>query len=302
MPWGFGRVAERPSRIYIPRLNEQLSDVERIAKLYSVCDRWAEKGFTLAFDFENCDFLSPTAVAAIGGMIAHIESKGGDAPILRATLQPKVRDALTKNGFLASHGMEAPRFENNAIAYHHDRSPNTNEFAKFIAEEWIGRNWLDIGRDVRQEIIQSVVELYNNAFEHGRASGFFTCGQKFPNREEVKIAFLDFGSTIPGTVKTLAETRRLSDHESITWALQAGNTSKPGYSRGLGFDVLMDLVSGAGSHLEIYSRVGAVRAANRHPVARPLAFMFPGTLIQLTVSTAGIRKMLADRPKPVIRF
>lgn len=270
--------------------------------IYAECDRWAEKGVTLPFDFTKCDFLRPTAVAAIGGMIAHIESKGGEAPILRNTLQPHVRDALTKNGFLASHGMDAQAFQNNAIAYHHDREPNVSSFATFIAEEWLSRNWLDLGRDVRQEIIQSIVELYNNAFEHGRASGFFTCGQKFPNKGEVQIAFLDFGDSIPGTVKGLRENQRLSDHESIIWALQAGNTSKPGFSRGLGFDVLMDLVSGAGSHLEIYSREGTVRATNRNPVAKTLGFKFPGTLIQVTISTAGVKQMLADRPRPVIRF
>lgn len=292
----------RRSRLLIGRINDALVDIGRIAHLYEIADKWAGRGFTLPLDFTDCDFLRPTAVAALGGIIAHIESKGGTAPILRGSLQPRVRDALTKNGFLAAHGIDVQAYANNAVAYHHDRTPNADAFARFLAEEWLSRNWISLSRDVRQEIIQSVVELYNNAFEHGQANGFFTCGQKFPNSEEVTMAFLDFGCTIPRTVLSVRANASMRDHESIMWALQPGNTSKPGFSRGLGFDVLMDLVGGEGSHLEIYSGRGTLRAVGRKPVARPLDFRFPGTLIQVTVSTAGVSKMQAERPKPVIRF
>lgn len=311
----FGSPKKRDGlKIEVPRLNDGLHDVERIAGMYNYASRHAGRGITIPIDFKSCDFLRPTAVVAIGGIVAHAFDRGGEATILKDTLRPKVRETLQKNGFLAAHGLEKPRIitGQNSVTYRHDRAASASEFARFLSDEWLGRHWFDVGPLVQKEIVKTVVELYNNAFEHGQSqTGFFSCGQMFPNGKEVVLAVVDFGKTIPGAVKALTPYRRLTDEEAIIWALKPGNSTRveisrgsdvARISRGLGFDVLLDLVSGEGSHMEIYSGRGSVRAIGKSPVPRGLAFNFPGTLIQITVSTSGTLEMLKKLPKPNISF
>lgn len=301
-------------RINVPRLNDLPQDIELIAGMYDYAVGEARRGITIPIDFRNCDFLRPSAVVTLGGLIAQVTHIGGDTALLKNTLHPRVQDALQKNGFLASHGLEKRRkiAGPNAVTYRHDSVAGASDFAAFLAEEWLGRHWFGVESQVKQEILGTVVELYNNAFEHGQSeTGFFTCGQLFPNKGEVVLALVDFGKTIPAVVRTLPSNRSMSDSDAILWALQPGHTTgarggkatpRARLSRGLGFDVLLDLVAARGSHMEIYSSTGSVRAVGRKPLSKDLAFKFPGTLIQITVSTSGTLEMLKQRPKPVIEF
>jgi hypothetical protein len=304
----FKRREPTPLRIKVPRLNDDLRDVELMAEMFEHARTRAARGITIPIDFSECDFLRPTAVAAIGGIVAQIRHLSGDVAIRADTLKGPVRATLQRNGFLAAHGLERPRTitGQTSVTYRHDLIPEASEFARFLSEEWLGRHWFTVGPVVQPEIVKTVVELYNNAFEHSQApTGFFSCGQLFPNINEVVLACVDFGATIPKIVRTLATNRDVSDQEAILWALQPGHSTGAAtarISRGLGFDVLLDLISGEGSHMEIYSGRGSVRAVHRPAVAKALPFYFPGTLIQITVSTSGTLSMLQGLPKPDISF
>jgi hypothetical protein len=294
---------EKISRLYIPRLNDGLPDVRKMAQLYWLMERNAKGNLTIPVDFTDCDFLRPPAVAMLGGIIGMAEARGAKVPLLRPTLKPQVHEALRNNGFLAAHGIDAQPYANNAVAYRHDAAVDARAYAAFLRDEWITPNWINVGREVRQEIVQSVVEIYNNAFEHGKSRiGVFTVGQRFPTLDEVSLAVVDFGATIPGTVHGVRGNERLPDQEAIAWALKSGNTSRPNISRGLGFDVLVDLVSGPGSHMEIYSRRGMVKVKDGRIDRLPLDFEFPGTMLLIDVNAATIRHKLLTAPKPQVNF
>lgn len=151
----FKRREAKPLGIAVPRLNDQVRDVAVIASMFTHAKARSARGITIPIDFSECDFLRPTAVAAIGGIVAQIKHSEGDAAILTDTIRSSVRSTLRRNGFLAAHGLEKPHVTKGQtqVTYRHDKHAEATEFARFLSEEWLERHWFTVGA-VQPEIIK----------------------------------------------------------------------------------------------------------------------------------------------------
>ena len=89
-------------------------------------------------------------------------------------------------------------------------------------------------------------EIIQNGIVHGNCvHGVSTCGQVYPEKGYMELAFHDIGYGIPGRVKDYfnnADEIR-DDHKCIAWAVEMGNSTRPaGESAGLGLHFLREFL------------------------------------------------------------
>jgi len=86
--------------IYIPRINDSPAD---FAELFQIWDEVNDDFENVKFDFSQCNFLRPNAVAFLGGLARLIESRMGTAVFDWDTLKnAAVMTNLSQNGFANS--------------------------------------------------------------------------------------------------------------------------------------------------------------------------------------------------------
>jgi hypothetical protein len=155
-----------------------------------------------------------------------------------------------------------------------------------VINDWLGRGWINIGEDLKIEIITKIAEIYENAFEHAESEiGIFTCGQRYPNLSELNLTIIDFGIGIPQRVRTLSANAALSDTEAIQWAIASGNSTRTGcVAGGGGLDTLRYFVTQHNAKMEIISHNGYI-LLNRDGVSyKTCSSCFVGTLININLN------------------
>lgn len=197
------------------------------------------------FDFSECSFLRQNAVAFLGGLARLIEARGGCAIIDCETLQDNIRANLTQNGFLCAFGKDREGWRGNSIPYREDRSDNLDDIGDYLENLWLGRDWVKVDSPIKNEIVCNVLEVYSNAFEHGRANiGVFTCGQRYPNLNALKLTAIDFGVGIPANVRQFHQNESLPAKDALRWAFQPGTTTRRSVAPGgTGLDSLKKFVT-----------------------------------------------------------
>jgi hypothetical protein len=235
------------------------------------------------FEFDGCTFLNQHAVAFLGGLVRHLQHQGCTVKFKLSSLETPVRNNLRKNGFLRSLGFDDRAGGNNTIPFRSDAMQNEYGFLRYLSDEWLGRGWVDVSDALKDAICSAVLEVYANAFEHGHSAvGVFSCGQFYPIKQEIALAFVDFGIGIPRSVSVVPEAAALTDSGRIAWALERGNTSKKG-NRGVGLDILRSFVQVNNGRMDIVSHTGHVRLTRAGLTAPSRNRHFPGTVINITL-------------------
>ncbi|MGN7611902.1 ATP-binding protein [Magnetococcales bacterium HHB-1] len=271
----------------IPRVNDSLSDFQWLFKIWNQAN---ESKVDVRFQFSHCDFLRPNAVAFLGGLARLIQYQQRKVVFDWDTLTDnKVLTNLRQNGFAETFGYPTTHWSGNSIPYREDSDLDMNSIMDYLTDRWIGKGWVNVSDALRDAIVGNIWEIYNNAFEHSETPiGVFSCGQHFPNRKELALSVVDFGQSIPTTVKnyflfrgvTKARVAKLSGADCMQWAFQRGHsTCKQGIPRGLGFELLQNFISRNHGKLEIYSGNGyAIIDQDGHQF-RTLKVPFTGTMV-----------------------
>jgi hypothetical protein len=235
------------------------------------------------FAFDGCTFLNQHAVAFLGGLVRYLQSRGCTVQFKLSSLETAVRNNLRKNGFLRDLGFDHRAGGNNTIPFRADPTQNERAFLAYLSDDWLGRGWVDVSDALKDAICCAVLEIYANAFEHGHSTvGVFSCGQFYPIKQEIALAFVDFGIGIPQSVSVVPEAAALSDSLRIAWALERGNTSKKG-NRGVGLDILRSFVQVNNGKMDIVSHSGFVRLSRSGSYSPPRNHRFPGTIFNITL-------------------
>ncbi len=74
-------------------------------------------------------------------------------------------ETICKNGFLRDLGFEDRAGGNNTIPYRQDLIRDDAAFLRYVADDWIGRGWVDVSDALKDAIGSAVLEIYINAFE-----------------------------------------------------------------------------------------------------------------------------------------
>lgn len=245
----------------------------------------------VVFDFSKCFFIKHNGVAFLGGLARLCEALGGRARFDWSTVRPPVLVNLQQNGFAASFGDRAGPWRGNSVPYRQDGSnvasvtPPTpaNDLMEYLKESWLGRNWVHLSPRLLNEIRGKVWEIYANSFEHASSHvGTFTCGQHYPKRGELALCVVDFGVGIPTNVRAYTN-EAMSSADALRWAFEAGHTTKPGSSRGLGLDILRNFIRVNDGRMHVYSHDGRASIDRRGESFTTVPLPFQGTVVDISL-------------------
>lgn len=281
---------QSPSTFHVLTINDRPRDCDKLFAL------WRQSyGFNqdIRFDFSNCRFLRPNAVAFLGGLARLIESRNGRVVFDWDTLTEDVRANLEQNGFIHYFSGEIEPWKGNSVPYRWDPWEDGSDFAEYLSNRWLGRNWVHVSDALRDEIADKVLELYLNAFEHARSDlGTFTCGQHFPKQRQLTLAVIDFGLGIAASVREyfqnhypIRSLEKLTAPTCLKWAFTSGKTTKPnGTGRGLGLDLLKSFVQKNKGKLEVYSNDGYALIHSMGESYKQTSVSFEGTVAYITLN------------------
>jgi hypothetical protein len=267
----------------IPTLNDEKAD---FIKLFQLWQRAVDtKSSQVVFDFTNCRFLRQNAVAFLGGLARLMEFEGRQVCFDWATLRGDVQANLCQNGFRAAFEEGFTGWQGNSIPYREDPEDRLDSIVEYLDQQWLGRDWVQIDAMVKDQIVSTVLEIYSNAFEHRQSPiGTFSCGQRYPKLNLLKLTTIDFGVGIPANVCDFLQDPTMRAEDALKWAFQPGTTTRlsdiPG---GCGLDMLKTFIKEKQGKFEIYSHDGyALIDANQEVYESSTSF-FKGTLINVTV-------------------
>ncbi len=266
----------------IPTVNDKLNDFDCLFQLWQKVN---EECSEVIFDFSKCWFLRPNAVAFLGGLIRLIESRGRKVTFKKHTLHQKVKRNLQQNGFMYAFCQDMTPWQGNSIPYREDPKQNKDELVQYLAEQWLGRGWVHVSQNLQKLIVATVLEIYANAFEHGRTDiGVFSCGQHYPDLKELKLTVVDFGVGIPQNVRDFQKNPNLPADQALQWAFQKGTTTRGGrVTGGIGLDYLKQFVHINKGKLQILSHDGCATIDEKEEIYENRQSFFGGTLVNITL-------------------
>jgi hypothetical protein len=270
------------TRIFVPTISEALTYYER---LFDIWRQVTSAGNRIIFDFSRCTFLAQNGVAFLGGLARFIERRGGEVTFDWNTLSPNIRMNLAQNGFLAAFGEGVEPWEGNSIPYREDEELNKDDLVDYLADRWLGRDWVHLSDGLRNAVAGKVCEIYVNAFEHSNSRvGVFSCGQHYPNLRMVRLTAVDFGVGIPDNVRTFSGDENIHAGSAMKWAFRRGTTTRPGRAGGgIGLDLLKELVRVNGGALSVFSHEGYALLLSQSEKYEARSRYFEGTIVTIAL-------------------
>lgn len=275
--------------IFIPTLNDGRADFQF---LFDLCNRLNDSFENVLLDFSRCSFLRPNALTILGGLTRLLEYQCGNVVYDWDSIKNQaVLAILMQNGFAEKFGLSSHPWDGSSIPYREDLTQDMNEILDYLNDHWLGKGWVKLTHALRDIIIGKKWEIYNNAFEHSASPvGVFSCGQHFPNQNDLVLSVVDFGVGIPTSVRSFFKTfvasetvDRISDAECLKWAFRKGNTTKCDIARGLGLDFLKSFIAVNHGKLEVYSNAGYVIVDDSGERHQNCPVSFPGTVVHITL-------------------
>ncbi len=257
----------------------------------------AGDGAAVSFDFSGCAFLQPNAVVFLGGLSRVIHHRGGVARFLLDTMTDPLRVNLLQNGFAHAMGAGTAPWQGNSIPYREYCSQDQDGIAYDLRRNWLGRGWINVSAGLANAVVGQMWEIFANAFEHSSTRvGVFSCGQFFKTRRQLTLAVADFGIGIPSNVRLFLGRPQLSAAEALRWAFQRGNstTCRLAGPRGVGLDLLKELVRKNNGTMLVYSHDGRAHIDQRGETYENLDPFFEGTLVQIRLSCDDRRYVLSE--------
>lgn len=279
-----------PLHVQVPKLNDGHWDHRWLFTLWQWVAQRSPVDLTLSFT--DCRFLRQNAVAFLGALAREVQRRSGRVTFHWNTMPEAVRTNLAQNGFMSAQGGPGTPWRGNSIPYREDRERRPQEFSEFLANQWLGRDWVRMSGLLKDHIASRVGELHVNAFQHSKSPvGVMTCGQHYPKQELLELTLVDLGVGIPSNVRLhkmqAGETRHLPASACLEWALQKGastSTAPEDSTKGLGLSLLTQFICDNKGWMDIYSHEGHLRVDGAGVKTTDLDVGFEGTLI-----TIGLR-------------
>lgn len=267
----------------IPQINDEMFDHN---KLFQLGNKIHEDTQDVILDFSKCTFIKNNAVAYLGGLVKLIEARGGTVKIDVDSIPAKTKSYLSDNNFLAHCGFEIPPRNENIIPIRHDDMQNTNSYIDYLYDNWLGNRWVQFSNDLKDAIINKLLEIYLNAYEHSTSSiGTVSCGHYYPNLKVLKLTLVDFGIGLVKNVRQFDSNSNMTVAEAFKWAFSSGTSTKTDekYGRGNGLDVLKSFIYKNSGKIEVYSNNGYALMHKGKSFYPPFNETFDGTLVNITI-------------------
>ncbi len=287
-----------PQTIIIPTINDSTSDFECLFSLWNQVNGYYKD---IRFDFSQCHFLRPNAVAFIGGLARQIELRYGNINFdWDSFTYSAVKINLKQNGFANKFGDTTGSLTGNSIPFREDIKRNENDIMDYLTEDWLRLGWIHVSERLKNAIAGKMLEIYINAFEHaGSQVGVFSCGQYFPNLNQLILTVIDFGMGIAANVRNFLKrdprANQLTAADCLKWAFEPGHTTHPnGMARGLGLDLLKAFIKVNHGKLEVYSNDGYAMIDGNSETFYNRHSHFEGTIFHITLICDENKYIFAD--------
>ena len=239
----------------------------------------------IEIDFSDNTWFEANLCAALGAILN--KTSGDFNEISLTNLNHAQKDIFSRNHFLASFGgLKILDHYETTIKYRRNHLSDEKLIKEFLMKELIDKpDFPRLSESAKKEIIRSIFEIYSNAILHSNSEDVFSCGQFYPNKLPPRIDFtiVDIGNTIRENVKAFLGIE-CSATDAIRWALAENNTTKPkdkNIPGGLGFTLIQSFVKLNKGKVQIVSSDGYWQLEKGAEQFSPLAFPFPGTIVNL---------------------
>ncbi|MCA0754925.1 hypothetical protein KP806_07670 [Paenibacillus sp. N4] len=274
--------------INIPTINDDIRDFQNLFHIYS---QVLFSDTNILFNFSSCRFLRQNAVAFIGGLARLIRYNGHRVMFDWDSLTSRIATNLKQNGFIESFDFfgDSP-WEGNSVRYREDKIAKKEAYIEYLSNDWLGRGWINVSKPLKNEIVGKVWEIYINSFDHGNSPiGVFTCGQRYPYLDELRLCLVDFGIGIPNSVRRFKNDNSIKASNAMKWAFRPGATTKPEdedgneSGRGLGLDLLSKFIKINKGTLEVFSHEGYAKITADKEEYKNIPYKYNGTLVNISL-------------------
>lgn len=269
--------------LQVPRINDYESGYTTLFALWQKLSSSTSEQIII-LDLSQCAFLPQNGVAFLLGLARLAQQQGRQIRVIEPESEDVTRN-LRKNGFMAALGLPHERLSSTAVPVREDKHRDEASYIEYLNNYWLTGSRMNLSNQLKDVIISAVIEAYVNVFDHAQSpNGAFTCGQFYPNREEIILTLVDFGIGIPATVRRRLECPDLSAKEAIEWVFQEGRTTQSG-PRGNGLKILKEFVKLNKGSLDVYSEdCHACINAQGESFSRQAA-KFTGTVVQIMLKS-----------------
>ncbi|MDD2267677.1 ATP-binding protein [Sulfuricurvum sp.] len=189
--------------------------------------------------------------AVLGGIIDRLNEWNF---IEFGTVSPNIQIILKKNRFLAHFGFDDTNDTyHTTIKYLKLKPTDSRYFSNYVQTELFGRNELpNMSQEVRKKISESIFEMFVNAQIHSDTKFIYTCGQFYPQRNEIIFTIVDTGVGFAKRIENnLGE--KIPSAKAIKWAITEGHTTKKDTPGGIGLAILKDFITKNKGKIQIIS-------------------------------------------------
>ena len=235
-------------------------------------------------DFSKNIWFDANLCAVLGAIINSCQKNYNTVEIIG--INPSVEQIFLKNDFLANFG-GTTLFDNydTTIKYSKNEKSDIQFIKEKIQKVMRKPDFPQLSKNVRVEMLNSIFEIYTNAFMHTDCEFVYSCGQYYPDKEfpTLDLTIVDLGKTIKGNVNEFLGSNK-SGIEAIDWAMIDSHTTKrkedniPG---GLGFGIIKQFIKLNNGKMQILSADGFVRFEKDSVIEKRFIPPFPGTIITI---------------------
>lgn len=274
---------------------------------------------TYILDFGHCSALDINAMAVLGMTARYIAAYNrlykrlasgsigvGKLIFNISSMNPRIRKIAEENNFLRHvHYNDYLHLSSASyIGYREHGLPLDEDLiVDHLRNHWLTDERLTLSKLLKQEIISRILEIYVNAYGHGRSADFgldpylalgaISCGHFDAKEKVLKLCVVDFGKGICRSVTDYFPDSGLSDTDALSWALQLGNSTHTDSGvvkipRGLGFDLLREFVRVNNGCIRIYSNGAcAVADGGGGYIVQESGRVFDGTIVDIKIKCDG---------------
>lgn len=266
---------------FLNDIDTGFSSHSRLSKLADYMSKLNAKEITI--DFSKVNFIASNQFAILGCILNSYSIKYPESKIFFSNLNSKISDTIRKNGFYRHLGFDKlPDTYNTVIPYTIFGIHQINEFEKYILLRIFDRSDIpQMSEMAKSNIMDNILEIFNNVKEHTNSDKVFTCGQYFPRSSLLYLTIVDSGETIPYNVNAYFNSINIiPPDKTLEWAIIEGHTTRiaatPG---GLGLSLLKDFVGLNNGRLYIVSGNETYEKIGGKERYRYMESPFTGTIV-----------------------
>lgn len=172
----------------------------------------------------------------------------------------------------------------NSIPYTVFNLLNEDDFENYIYSNLLDKsNIPQMTIKAKNKIYRSMFEIFQNSIQHSGSNEVYICGQFYPLKAKMALTITDIGNSIQKNVNQFKpEFENYSGKESICWAVEAGNSTKPSTDPGgLGLDLIRTFLKMNHGTIQIISSNGFWEERNGAIFAKDFMYSFEGTIVNI---------------------